>query len=207
MFDVSICIERMIDMNTYVTGAVIKQLREKKNLTQSELGEMIGVSDKTVSKWETGRGLPDISLVETIAKSLGISVSELFAGEYITNNNRSGNMMKGKFYVCPVCGNVIQSLGESVISCCGISLLPVDADVADVEHQVKIEKVEDDYFITVDHEMTKQHYISFIAFASSDKTEFKKLYPESNAQTRLEMRGHGILYWYCNRHGLMKKRI
>lgn len=194
-------------MNTYVTGAVIKQLREMKKLTQSELGEMIGVSDKTVSKWETGRGLPDISLVEPIAKALGISVSELFAGEHISNNNRSGNLLRIRFYICPICGNVIHSLGEAAISCCGVSLLPEDTEDADDSHQINIEKVEDEFFLTLDHDMTKQHYISFIAFVSSDKVEFKKLYPEGNAQTRLELRGHGILYWYCNRHGLMKKRI
>ncbi len=194
-------------MNTYVTGAVIKQLREMKKLTQSELGEMIGVSDKTVSKWETGRGLPDISLVEPIAKALGISVSELFAGEHISNSNRSGNLLRSRFYICPICGNVIHSLGEAAISCCGVSLLLEDTEDADDSHQINIEKVEDEYFLALDHDMTKQHYISFIAFVSSDKVEFKKLYPEGNAQTRLELRGHGILYWYCNRHGLMKKRI
>lgn len=199
--------ERMIAMNNYVTGAVIKQLREQKKLTQTELGQMIGVSDKTVSKWETARGLPDISLVEPIASALGISVSELFAGEHVINSNRSGNLLRSRFYICPICGNVIHSLGEVVISCCGVSLPPEYAEDADDEHQVNIEKVEDEYYLTIDHEMTKQHYISFIAFVSSDKVEFKKLYPECNAQTRLEMRGHGILYWYCNRHGLMKKKV
>ena len=48
-------------MNTYVTGATIKALREKHNLTQADLGEQIGVSSKTISKWETGKGCPSLN--------------------------------------------------------------------------------------------------------------------------------------------------
>ena len=58
-------------MNTYVTGTTIKQLREAKRLTQAELGEKIGVSSKTVSKWETAKGLPDISLLQSLSQAMG----------------------------------------------------------------------------------------------------------------------------------------
>ena len=81
-------------MNTYVTGTTIKQLREKRNLTQAELAEKIGVSSKTVSKWETAKGLPDISLLQPLAQALGISVIELMNGEHITNQNISANMLR-----------------------------------------------------------------------------------------------------------------
>ena len=74
-------------MNPYVTGAAIKQLREQRQLTQAELGEKIGVSSKTVSKWETAKGLPDVSLLEPLAKALQISVMELMNGEQIVNKN------------------------------------------------------------------------------------------------------------------------
>ena len=67
-------------MEAFVTGTTIKKLREEKRITQGEWAEMIGVSDKAVSKWETGRGLPDISLLEPLSRALGISVAELFAG-------------------------------------------------------------------------------------------------------------------------------
>ena len=67
-------------MNPYVTGNVIKELREKCQLTQVELAEKIGVSDKTISKWETAKGYPDISLLEPIAKALGVSMTELVTG-------------------------------------------------------------------------------------------------------------------------------
>ena len=194
-------------MNTYVTGATIRQLREKKNLTQSELAEKIGVSSKTVSKWETAKGLPDISLLQPLAQALGISVIELMNGERIINQNISGNMLRCKFYVCPVCGNVIHSLGNSVISCCGITLPALEAEEAEDCHQIRIENVEDEQYLTLDHPMTKQHYISFIAYVTSDKIQMVKLYPEGDAQTRMQLRGFGMLYWYCNRHGLYKKKI
>ena len=104
-------------MNTYVTSATIKQLREARNLTQAELAERIGVSSKTISKWETAKGLPDVSLLQPLAQALGISLIELMNGEHITNKNTSGNMLRCKFYICPVCGNIIHSPGDPVISC------------------------------------------------------------------------------------------
>ena len=192
-------------MNSYVTGAAIKQLREKRNLTQAELAEKIGVSSKTVSKWETGKGLPDISLLQPLAQALNISVIELMNGEQITNRNVSANMLRTKFYVCPVCGNVIHSIGDSVISCCGIVLPALDAEEAEEDHAVEIEAVEDEHFITLQHPMTKAHFISFLAYVTSDRVQLVKFYPEGEAQTRLQLRGLGYLYWYCNRHGLFVK--
>ena len=74
-------------MNQYVTGAAIKKLREKQQLTQAELAELLGVSDRTVSKWETGRGFPDITFIESLARFLKVSVVELFSGEEVENLN------------------------------------------------------------------------------------------------------------------------
>lgn len=194
-------------MNTYVTSATIKTLREKRNLTQADLAEKIGVSSKTISKWETAKGLPDISLLQPLAQALGISVIELMNGEPISNQNVSANMLRSKFYVCPMCGNVVHSTGNSVISCCGITLPALEADEADEEHMITVEQVEDERFITVDHPMTKQHYISFLAYVTSDRIQLVKLYPEGNAQTRFQPRGFGMLYWYCNHHGLFRKKL
>ena len=194
-------------MNTYVTGCTVKHLREKRNMTQAELGEKIGVSSKTISKWETAKGLPDISLLQPLAQALGISVIELMNGEHVINKNVSANMLRSKFYVCPICGNAIHSLGNVVVSCCGIMLPALEADEADDAHAVAIENVEDEHFITVHHPMTKTHYISFVAFVTSDRIQMVKLYPEGNAQTRLQLRGTGYLYYYCNQHGLFRKKI
>lgn len=194
-------------MNTYITASTIKKLREEKNLTQQQLSEEIGVTAKAVSKWETAKGLPDISLIEPLSKALGVSVMELISGETVINRNASSNMLLSKFYVCPLCGNVIHATGEAVISCCGISLPPSEAEEIDEMHTVTIENVEDEKFITVQHDMSKKHFISFIAYVTTDRVQFIKLYPEGNAETRMQFRGRGFLYIYCNRHGLMKKRV
>ena len=192
-------------MNTYVTGTTIRQLREARNMTQAELAGKLGVSSKTVSKWETAKGLPDITLLQPLAQALGISVIELMNGEHITNRNVSGNLRRCKFYVCPICGNIIHSTGSAVVSCCGVTLPPLEAEEADGDHAVTVEQVEDEQFVTVHHPMTKEHFISFLAYVTCDRVQLVKLYPEGNAQTRLQMRGLGTLYYYCNRHGLYKK--
>lgn len=194
-------------MDNYITGETIKHLREAKGITQNQLADMIGISSKAVSKWETAKGLPDIMLIEPLSKALGISVMELISGDTVANKNISSNILRSKFYVCPVCGNVIRSTGDAVISCCGITLPPLEAEDVDLAHEIVIEPVEDESFITVNHDMEKTHFISFIAHITSDRVQFVKFYPEGNAQTRLQLRGRGYLYIYCNKHGLMKKRI
>jgi transcriptional regulator with XRE-family HTH domain/desulfoferrodoxin (superoxide reductase-like protein) len=193
-----------IFMDNYVTGAVIKRLRENKKMTQEELAEKIFVTSKAVSKWETGKGFPDVGLLESLGKALDVSVIELLSGEDITNLNKSCNMAKGKFYVCPVCGNVIQTSGEAVISCCGITLPPLEAEIPDEEHVLKVETVEDEYYVTMNHPMTKEHYISFIAAISDQGVQLVKLYPEGNAEARFKISRVRKLYAYCNRHGLFE---
>lgn len=194
-------------MDNFVTGATIRRLREAKGITQTQLAELIGVGCKAVSKWETGKGLPDITLIEPLSNALGVSVMELMSGETIINKNFSSNMLRSVFYVCPICGNIIRTTGEALISCCGIILPPLEAEDIDESHGVRLEKVEDEYFVTVNHEMIKTHYISFIAFISTDRIQFIKFYPEGNAETRLNLRGRGLIYIYCNKHGLMKMKV
>ena len=194
-------------MDNYITGATVKRLREEKGLTQSQLAELIGVGSKAVSKWETAKGLPDITLIEPLAKALGVSVMELMSGDTVINRNISSNILRSKFYVCPVCGNIIRTTGDALISCCGITLPALEAEDVDDAHGITLQKVEDEHFITVSHDMTKTHYISFIAYLTSDKVQFVKLYPEGNAETRFQLRGRGYIYIYCNRHGLMKMKI
>jgi len=195
----------MIDR--YVTGAAIKRLREERSLTQSELAGKLNVSDKAVSKWETGRGYPDITLLEPLAAALNVSTIELMQGEAVINRNRSGNMLKSQFYVCPLCGNIVTSAGAAVISCCGITLPPLEAEETDEEHRLIAERVEDEWYITAAHEMTKEHFLTFAALAQGDRLVVHKWFPEGNAETRFKVRGHGILYVCCNRHGLFRQRI
>ncbi|MCQ2463300.1 MAG: helix-turn-helix domain-containing protein [Clostridia bacterium] len=194
-------------MDAYVTGAIIKKLREEKGMTQAELARLLDVSDKAVSKWETGKGCPDITLVEPIAAVLGVSVVELLSGNDIVNRNRSFNMKRGRFYICPVCSNCIFSTGEAVVCCCGITLPPVQAEPCDSEHIITAERVEDEYYVTLNHEMSKTHYISFIAALTDNGLIFTKLYPEQNAETRFKVNRTYALYAYCNRHGMFTVKL
>lgn len=194
-------------MNQYVTGALIKRLREKRKLTQHQLAEKIAVSDKAVSRWETGRGYPDISLIEPLAAALGVSVIELLSGEDVVNANKASNMLRMEFHVCPICGNVIWSAGEAMISCCGIVLPSLEAESEDDAHCLSFERVEDEYYVTISHEMSKTHFISFIAAVRDDGCEIRKLYPEWNAEARFKISGTKQLYYYCNQHGLFKAAV
>ena len=195
-------------MDHYVTGTAIKALREKQGMTQADLAAKLCITDKAVSKWETGRGFPDLSLLEPLAAALHVSVPELLSGQVIVNGNRASNLLRSRLYVCPVCGNVMFAKGDSVISCCGIALPPLEAEEPDEEHRATVEKVENEYFVSIPHEMTKEHFISFIAYVTMDRFEMKALYPEGNAEARVFPRDrNGKLYFYCNHHGLFCQKM
>lgn len=194
-------------MNQAVTGMLIRELREKHQLTQAELAQKLCVSDKTISKWETGKGTPDVSLLEPLAQVFGISLSELMSGNTVRNVNVSSNILRSKFYVCPVCGNVLHSMGEAVIHCHGMLLEPLEPKETDEEHMLFIEGVEDEYYVRVDHEMTKQHYISFAAALSPDRMQMVRLYPEGNAEARFQMRGVKKMVFYCSKDGLFSMTV
>ena len=151
--------------------------------------------------------LPDIAIIEELAKALGTSIAELLTGDLKENENPSGNMRKTHFYVCPVCGNIITSVGQGSYSCCGITLIEPEAEESDEEHQIHIETVDNEYHVTMNHPMNKGHYISFIAYVTSDRNEIVKLYPEQDISVRFRKKGHGAVYAYCNRHGIYKRRI
>lgn len=194
-------------MDQYVTGAVIKALREKAKLTQAQLAEKLNVSDKTVSKWETGRGYPDVTLLEPLAAVFRVSVAELLSGKAVTNTNISANMRRSHFYICPVCGNILHSMGQAAVSCHGIVLPPLEAEEPDAAHAITVEAVEDEYFVSVRHEMSRTHYISFLAAVSDDRLQLIRLYPEGNAEARIQRRGVQTIYACCNRDGLFKLTV
>lgn len=192
-------------MNQHVTGAAVKRLREKQKLTQSQLADFLGVSDRTVSKWETGRGFPDITFLEPLAKILKVSVAELFSGTEIENGNRSANLSKSNFYVCPVCGNTVFSVGKACVSCCGIQLPPLEVENEQAEkHKIDVQKDSGEIFVRMNHGMTKTHYISWFACVRLDSVEFAKIYPEQNAETRFRNAGKCKIYAYCIKHGLFE---
>ena len=191
-------------VNPYVTGTMIRRLREGMGLTQQELADRLNVSGKAVSKWETARGYPDVTLLEPLASALGVSLIELFSGADVTNANRAADMLRLRFCVCPVCGNVIQSTGEAVVSCCGLLLPALEAEDAEGSHAIRVERVEDEYYVSLDHEMSRTHYISFLAALRCDGCEIKKLYPEGAAEARFKIAGTEKLLCCCNRHGLFR---
>lgn len=189
-------------MNRYVTGDVIRRLREQRHMTQEALAERICVSGKAVSKWETGRGLPDISLLEPLARALGISVIELLSGDTVQNRNRCANMARSRLYVCPVCANVIQATGEALVACCGITLPPLEAEAPDDDHAIRVETVEDEYYVSMRHPMTREHCIVFFCAVSDMGVQLVRLYPEGGAEARFKRDRVKALYACCNRHGL-----
>ena len=188
-------------------GDIIRKKREEKGLTQAQLAKTVGVTAKAVSKWETGAGLPDVSLFEPLSAALSLSVTELFSGDAVKNNNRAANMKKTTFYVCPVCGNIVHSVGEIAVSCCGVTLPPLAAEKADEAHRLSVTPVEDEWFVEGEHPMEKDHFLSFVALVQSERLTLVKWYPEGAAQARFPRRGHGILYAYCTKHGLFSQNV
>jgi DNA-binding XRE family transcriptional regulator/desulfoferrodoxin (superoxide reductase-like protein) len=193
-------------MDRYLTGATIRDLRENQGLTQAQLAALLSVSDKAVSKWETGAGYPDITLIEPIAAALRVSVAELLSGLAVRNDNVSANMTRCKFYVCPICGNVVTSVGEASVSCHGVQLFPLEAEQPDEDHVMHVQVVEDELFVHVEHPMDKRHYISFIAAVSPNRIQLVKTYPESAAEARFKIDCVSAVYCYCNKDGLFKTR-
>ncbi|MBQ2888500.1 MAG: helix-turn-helix domain-containing protein [Firmicutes bacterium] len=189
-------------MDNAKIGELIKKLRDEQNLTQQQLADKLNISNKTVSKWENGLGCPDVSLLPQLSAIFGVDTADLLAGRLNTQNVLCGNLQKLQFYICPNCGNLLMAMGEAKINCCGKTLTAAPLQKAPTAEQLTVELLEDELLITSSHEMTKQHYIAFIALLSADTLQLRKLYPEWELQTRLPRMPRGQLLWYCTRHGL-----
>lgn len=194
-------------MDTTKIGELICTLRKEKGLTQVQLAERLNVSDKAVSKWERGLGCPDVSLLARLSQVFAVDLEKLLAGELDPNSQAAGNLKNLHFYVCPTCGNLVTALVDTPVSCCGKKLTALTAQKAGPEEKLSVEIIENDYFVSSDHEMSKDHYISFVAFLTGDTVLLRKQYPEWNLQTRLPVFAHGRLLWYCTRHGLFYQNV
>ncbi|MGN0993589.1 MAG: helix-turn-helix domain-containing protein [Butyricicoccus sp.] len=183
-------------------GKLIYELRKEKHMTQRALAERLLVSDKAVSKWERGLGCPDLSLLPGLSAVLEVDLEKLLAGELGENDIIGGNMKKTKFYICPSCGNVVAAMADTAVSCCGKKLQAVEPKKAEGDEKLKVEIIENEYFITADHPMTREHYITFVALLTGDTLVLRKQYPEWDLQTRIPTFAHGRLLWYCSQHGL-----
>lgn len=194
-----------LNMDCSKIGELIIKLRKEKGLTQREIAEKLNISNKTVSKWECGNGCPDVTLWEELSEILGADILKLLHGELKPNKPDIGNIEKIKFYVCSTCGNILMSTGKANISCCGIMLSPLTSNKSTMEHDVSVEEVDNEYYVSLEHEMSKQHYISFAAFVYQDRVWFQRLYPEQSSAFRMPaMRGRGNLYIHCTKDGLFK---
>ena len=189
-------------MDCKKVGKLIYELRREKNMTQKQVAELMNISDKTISKWERGLGCPDVSLLLGLSNIFGVSIEGILSGEINLNELSGGNMKNIKFYVCDKCGNLITSTSEAAISCCGKKMEAAVAKKAEEGHKLNVESIENEFFITTEHEMKKEHYISFVAHVKGDRVQIVKQYPEWNMQFRLNQVGRGKLYFYCINHGL-----
>lgn len=194
-------------MDLSKTGKMIKELRLEKGLTQQAVAEKLCISPKTVSKWETGHGFPDVNLISALSKVFMVDISMLLEGEIPEIKKEAGNVKNTRFYVCEKCGNLMTGLSEAEIICCGRTVLPLIPKETDIRHHLCIEKIEDDFYITFSHPMSKEHYISFFSYVRFDRVLTVKLYPEQSGELRFpQMRG-GKMYYYCNNHGLFELKI
>jgi len=194
-------------MNYEKVGSLIFSLRKEKGMTQKQLAEEINISDKTISKWERGMGCPDVSLLQKLSGVLGVNVEKLLSGDLQPNHADKGNMKRTKFYFCPICGNVLTTTGMSDISCCGRKLNALIPKEFDESHELHIENIEDDFYITFKHEMSKDHYISFIAYVDCSRILLEKLYPEQSGEVRFPRMRGGKMYCLCNQHGLFTIKV
>jgi len=197
-------------MDCNKVGALLKALRKEKEMTQKQVADQMNISDKTISKWERGLGCPDVSLLGELSELFEVNIEKILLGDLKSNDMETGNLKRIKFYVCPNCGNVISNIGGADISCCGRKLVPLVAKPADKKHAAKVEDADEEYYITFDHEMSKTHFLSFVAYVTSDRSLFIKLYPEQTASVHLSKivggnlmkKSSGSLYYYCSQHGL-----
>ena len=194
-------------MDQSKTGELIRALRIRQGLTQLQLADIIGVSDKAVSKWERGNGAPDIATLPALAAALGSDTESHLGGELPDDRQANGNVKKLRFFVCPHCGNILTALDGAAISCCGQRLTAAERQRADDTHRLTVEDSDGDWYCRSEHEMRREHYISFVAFVTDDTLMLKKLYPQWNMEARFPRYSHGILYFYCTEHGLFSMRI
>ena len=194
-------------MNLSKNGKLLCDLRKAKGMTQKEVADKLGIVPKTVSKWETGHGFPDVSTVSALAEILGVSEKTILSGNLELNLEKASNMKRTKFYVCPHCGSFMQGTGNSQIVCCGKQIEALKAVSADDEHIINISEIEDDYYIEFNHEMTKEHYISFVSYVRFDRVLTIKLYPEQDSAVRFPKMYGGKIYFYCSKHGLFEYQM
>ena len=188
-------------------GTLIRSLRKEKGLTQKELAEILSVSDKTVSKWERGKGIPDISIMLSLSNIFGIEIEKMLEGEIRYDEFITDNMEKTKYYICPQCGNIITSVKEVSLSCCGRRLENHIPKPAGDKGRLVFLKSDTGYGIMNHYPMTKDDYISFISIITEDRGLLIKTYPEWDKMYHISCFEKGIVVWYSKKDGLLYQII
>lgn len=194
-------------MDNVKIGRLIYRLRKENHLTQLQLANKMNISDKAISKWERGFGCPDISFLPDLSKIFDVDLEKLLSGELDANEMLGGNMKKMNFYICPTCENMITSMADASISCCGKKLKAMQPQKAGENEKLSVEIIENDFFITSEHQMTREHHIVFVALLTGDSIMLRKQYPEWGLQVRIPVFAHGKLLWYCTKHGLFYQEV
>ena len=188
-------------------GKLLRDLRKANGMTQKQIADKLNILPKTVSKWETGRGFPDISIVSKLADILGVSERILLSGNLDKNIQETGNMKKVSFFVCQQCGSIMYGVGSCQVVCCGKPVKPLNSEICDNEHIIRVSEIEDDFYIEMEHDMTKDHFIKFVAYVGVDRVLVVRLYPEQSSSVRFPRMFKGKLYYYCSKHGLYEHKI
>lgn len=189
------------------TGRLLTRLRKELGLTQKELGERLQVSDRTISKWERGVGLPDVFLLKEIAKVFGVEIEGILTGELFEQEKNGGNMKKMTFFVCDHCGSIYWGTGKGEFTCCGRKQSALIAQKMEGCHEAKIEEMDGEWYVSFDHEMSKEHFITFVAWVNIDRVTVVRLYPEQSGAVRLPKGRRGTLYLGCSQDGLFEKIV
>ncbi|MCM3611795.1 helix-turn-helix domain-containing protein [Planococcus sp. MERTA32b] len=189
-------------MDNKKVGTLIYRLRKEQGLTQKQLAERLNVSDRTISKWERGNGFPDVSLLAGLSAAFGVNIENILDGSLPANEFIGGNMKKSNYFVCTDCQNIVLATGNATISCCGRKLEPLEAKKATVKEQLTVEEIDQQWYISGDHPMTKEHYISFLALATGDRVQLIKQFPEWGLQARIPKLKYSKLLWYDTKFGL-----
>lgn len=173
-------------MNAQKTGSLILEARTKLNMTQRELAEKINVSEKAVSKWENGRGCPDITILPSLSQALQIDIESILRGDLSKNKSKGGNMQRLKIYRCPECGNIITSTNQIELSCCGHTLKELISENEPDSSIIKsIEESDNQFFVTFKSRMTKTDYIAGVVTSTYDRTTVIPMFAEQEPSVTL----------------------
>lgn len=166
-------------MDAQKTGSLILEARTKLNMTQKELAEKINVSEKAVSKWENGRGCPDITLLPSLSSALQIDIESILRGDLSRNKTKGGSMNRLKIYRCIDCGNIITATNKIELSCCGHlleELIPASESNSSIIKS--IEESDNQFYVTFNNPMTKTDYIAGVVTSAYDRTTVIPMFAE-----------------------------